>query len=98
MTARNTAAEVNIHLRARSADRDLIDQAAELVGSNRSQFMLSSALERAQNVILDRTVLRVSTETFDAVLAALDRAPGEPVEEGVARLAAAHAFTRRERD
>jgi uncharacterized protein (DUF1778 family) len=31
-----TTSEVNIHLRARSNDRDLIDQAAALVGANRS--------------------------------------------------------------
>jgi len=40
-----TPAEVNIHLRARPQDRDLIDCAAGLVGANRSQFMLASALK-----------------------------------------------------
>ncbi|MGO9673309.1 MAG: DUF1778 domain-containing protein [Methylocella sp.] len=45
MNERATTAEVNIHLRARARDRNLIDQAAELVGANRSQFMLASALK-----------------------------------------------------
>jgi CBS-domain-containing membrane protein len=37
-------AEANTHLRARTQDWDIIDRAAELVGANRSQFMLASAL------------------------------------------------------
>ncbi len=48
-------AEVNIRLRARAHDRLLIDQAAELLGSNHSQFMMASALKEAKNVILDQT-------------------------------------------
>jgi uncharacterized protein (DUF1778 family) len=40
-------AEVNIHLRARALDRMVIDQAAELTGTNRSQFMMASALQAA---------------------------------------------------
>jgi uncharacterized protein (DUF1778 family) len=35
MRESSAVAEVNIHLRARTRDRDLIDQAAELVGANR---------------------------------------------------------------
>jgi uncharacterized protein (DUF1778 family) len=37
MTEPTTTAEVNIHLRARAQDRAIIDQAAEMVGANRSQ-------------------------------------------------------------
>ena len=39
MKSASAPAEVNIHLRARAQDKSLIDQAAELVGANRSQFM-----------------------------------------------------------
>lgn len=80
-------AEVNIHLRARAADRDLITQAAELVGSNRSQFMLASALKEAKAVLLDQTHLRVNAATFAKVLDMLDREATEEQEAGLKRLA-----------
>ena len=64
MSTEHTTAEVNIHLRARAHDRLLIDHAAELLGSNRSQFMMASALKEAKNVILDQTSLYVDNQTF----------------------------------
>ena len=84
-------AEVNIHLRARAQDRMLIDRAAELLGANRSQFMLASALKEAKNVLLDQTTLYVDSKTFQKVLDWLD-APAPPVEEaGMKRLLATKA-------
>lgn len=80
MSEPSTHAEVNIHLRARPQDRALIDQAAGLVGANRSQFMLASALKEAKNVLLDRSTLVLDTETFHAVMDAIDR-PATPEEE-----------------
>ena len=59
-----TTAEVNIHLRARAQDRMLIDQAAELVGANRSQFMMASALKEAKNILLDQSTLFADANTF----------------------------------
>lgn len=82
-------ADVNIHLRARPQDKALIDQAAELVGANRSQFMLASALEKAKNVLLDQTTLYTDAKTFQRVLDFMDR-PATPEEAaGMARLSAA---------
>ncbi len=43
-----------INLRARPEQRDLIDQAARLLGKNRSDFMLEAACDRAQAVMLDQ--------------------------------------------
>jgi uncharacterized protein (DUF1778 family) len=84
-------AEVNIHLRARAQDRMLIDRAAELLGANRSQFMLASALKEAKNVLLDQTTLYVDSKTFQKVLDWLD-APATPGEEvGMKRLLATKA-------
>jgi len=57
-------AEVNIHLRAKAHDRMLVDQAAELLGSNRSGFMMASALKEAKNVILGQTSLSVDNQAF----------------------------------
>lgn len=90
-----TTAEVNIHLRARAGDRDLIDQAAELIGANRSQFMLASALKEAKNVLLDQTTIRVSAAAFQEILAKLDREPAPDTIAGMRRLLNARtAWTR----
>lgn len=80
------AADVNIHLRARPRDRDLIDQAAELAGLNRSQFMLTASLRAAKDSLLDRAAISVDSKAFQAILAIMD-APSTPQEsEGLKRL------------
>jgi Protein of unknown function (DUF1778) len=43
-----------IHLRALPEQRDLIDQAARLLGKNRSDFVLEAACDKAQSVLLDQ--------------------------------------------
>ena len=84
-------AEVNIHLRARAQDRMLIDQAAELLGSNRSQFMIASAIKEAKNVLLDQTTFYVDSKIFQKVLDWLD-APSTPEQAaGMKRLLASKA-------
>ena len=83
---RPATAEVNIHLRARAHDRDLIDKAAELVGANRSQFMLASAVKEARGVLLDQTTIQADNAAFQRVLDWMD-APATPEEEaGMRRL------------
>ncbi len=79
-------ADVNIHLRARPQDRDLIDQAAELSGSNRSQFMLSSALNAARNIVLDQTSLALNHQKFQHVLEWMDAPASEVERAGMERL------------
>jgi uncharacterized protein (DUF1778 family) len=86
MDTRTSTAEVNIHLRARVDDRDLIDQAAGLLGANRSQFMLASALKEAKNVLLDQTTVKVDAATFQKVLAWLDTDPTADESAGMQRL------------
>lgn len=65
-------AEVNIHLRARSRDRSLIDQAAELLGTNRSQFMMASALKEAKNILLDQSTIYANAKTFHKIMDWMD--------------------------
>lgn len=65
-------AEVNIHLRARVQDRDFIDQMAEAVGLNRSQFMMMSALKEAKNTLLDQTTIYADAKTFQKIMDWLD--------------------------
>ena len=81
MSEPSTIAEVNIHLRARARDRAIIDQAAELVGANRSQFMMASALKEAKNVLLDQTTIHADAKAFQKVMDWMDSAatPAETV-------------------
>ena len=65
-------AEVNIHLRARAADRQSIDQAAALVGTNRSQFMMAAALKEARNILLDQCTIHADAVAFGKVMDWLD--------------------------
>jgi uncharacterized protein (DUF1778 family) len=86
MREQSAAAECNIHLRARAQDRALIDRAAELVGANRSQFMMASALKEAKNVLLDQSTLFADAETFQKVMDWMD-APATAAEaEGMKRI------------
>ncbi len=79
MKQQPTTAEVNIHLRARMQDKKLIDQAAELVGSNRSQFMLASALKEAKTILLDQSTIYADAKTFQEVMDWMDN-PATPAE------------------
>lgn len=72
MKQRATIAEVNIHLRARSQDKELIDRAAELVGSNRSQFMLASAVKEAKNILLDQSTIHADAKAFQQIMDWMD--------------------------
>lgn len=86
MKTEHLSSEVNIHLRARAYDRDLIDRAAELLGSNRSQFMLSSALKEAKNVILDQSAFHVNNQTFNKILDLFDTDATQEQLDGMKRL------------
>lgn len=61
-----------INLRALPEQRDLIDQAATLLGKNRSDFMLEAACERAQAVVLDQVFFSLDAEKFKQFAAMLD--------------------------
>lgn len=64
-----------INLRALPAQRDLIDHAANLLGKNRSDFMLEAACERAQSVLLDQVFFGLDAEKFAQFTAVLDAPP-----------------------
>jgi uncharacterized protein (DUF1778 family) len=96
MADRSSIAEVNIHLRARSQDRMLIDQAAELVGTNRSQFMRASALKEAKNILLDQSTIYADAKTFQQIMDWMDAVPTPSEEEGMDRLRQVKAPWRRD--
>lgn len=80
------AAEVNIHLRARARDRDLIDRAAEIAGANRSQFMLASALKEARNVLQDQTAFHADAAAFQKIMDWMDSEPTTEAAAGMKRI------------
>jgi uncharacterized protein (DUF1778 family) len=69
--------DININIRAQRRQRDLIDQAAELLGKTRSDFMLETACREAEDVLLDQRVFTLDAETFHKFQAMLDTPPGE---------------------
>ena len=64
-----------INLRARPEQRELIDQAAQLLGKNRSDFMLEAACDKAQSVLLDQVFFKLDAEKFRQFTKLLDAPP-----------------------
>ncbi|WP_434685260.1 DUF1778 domain-containing protein [Pseudanabaena minima] len=73
------ARDLSINLRISQNQRDLIDRAATLQGKSRSEFMLDSAYQKAQDVLLDRCLFDVDKQRFQQFLDRLD-APVMPNE------------------
>jgi uncharacterized protein (DUF1778 family) len=61
-----------INLRALPEQRDLIDHAAQLLGKNRSDFMLEAACDKAQAVVLDRVFFTLDEGSFRKFTRMLD--------------------------
>lgn len=68
---------ININIRAKRMQRDLIDQAAELLGKTRSDFMLETACREAEDVLLDQRIFNLDAETFKKFQAMLDAPPSD---------------------
>lgn len=78
-----------INLRALPQQRDLIDQAAHLLGKNRSDFMLEAACDKAQTVLLDQVFFNLDETLFRQFTAMLDAPP--QANPGLERLLAVKA-------
>lgn len=66
---------ITINIRAQQRQRELIDQAAAMLGKNRSDFMLEIACREAETVLLDRRMFAVDTDTWTRFNALLDAPP-----------------------
>jgi len=64
-----------INLRALPEQRDLIDHAANLLGKNRSDFMLEAACDKAQAVVLDQVFFSLDAGKFKQFTNLLDAPP-----------------------
>ncbi|WP_208611990.1 DUF1778 domain-containing protein [Methylobacterium pseudosasicola] len=65
----------SINLRIEAGTRQLIDDAAALLGKTRTEFMIESARRQAVDVLLDRRLFTLDPEGHDAFLHALDDPP-----------------------
>ena len=68
----NQTRDLSINIRISQNQRDLIDLAATLQGKSRSEFMLESAHQRAQDVLLDRCLFDIDAERFQPFMDRLD--------------------------
>lgn len=66
---------VTINIRAKQNQRDLIDHAAGMQGKSRSEFMLESSYQKAQDVLLDRSFFGLDELKFQQFVALLDAPP-----------------------
>jgi uncharacterized protein (DUF1778 family) len=64
-----------LNLRITAELRGLIDQAAELSGKNRTDFVLDAARHAAEDTLLDRTVFLVDPKAYAAFVKLLDAPP-----------------------
>ena len=64
-----------LNIRIRPELRGLIDRAAELVGKNRTDFVLDAARHAAEDALMDRAMIAVSPKAYAEFLARLDAPP-----------------------
>lgn len=74
LAERETKREM-LSLRIKPEVRNLIDQAAELAGKNRTDFVLDAARQAAADTIRDHTMLIFPPEAYAAFVKLLDAPP-----------------------
>jgi uncharacterized protein (DUF1778 family) len=65
----------SINLRIEASTRQLIDEAAALLGKTRTEFMVESARRHAIDVLLDRRLFVLNSDGYDRFMHALDNPP-----------------------
>lgn len=65
----------SINLRIESGTRQLIDDAAAVLGKTRTEFMIETARRQAIDVLLDQRLFTLDSDRFDAFMQALDNPP-----------------------
>jgi uncharacterized protein (DUF1778 family) len=67
--------DVTINIRVKQEKRNIIDRAAEVQGKTRSEFMLESAYQKAQDVLLDWAFFDLDSSKYQEFTALLDGVP-----------------------
>lgn len=65
----------SINLRIEANTRQLIDDAAAILGKTRTEFMIESARRQAIDVLLDQRLFVLDPDRYDAFVHALDNPP-----------------------
>lgn len=65
----------SINLRIETHTRQLIDDAATILGKTRTEFMIESARRQAIDVVLDQRLFALDSDGYDTFLHALDNPP-----------------------
>ena len=65
----------SINLRIEAQTRQLIDDAAAVLGKTRTEFMIDSARAQAIEVLLDQRLFALNSDRYDAFVQALDNPP-----------------------
>ncbi len=74
---RSSSAETkgSINLRIEANTRQIIDDAAAVLGKTRTEFMIESARRQAIDVLLDQRLFVLESDRYDAFVEALDNPP-----------------------
>ena len=77
VSARSSSGDTkgSINLRIEAQTRQLIDDAAGILGKTRTEFMIESARREAIDVLLDQRLFVLDPKRYDAFLQALDTPP-----------------------
>ena len=65
----------SINLRIEAQTRQLIDEAAAVLGKTRTEFMVETARRQAIDVLLDQRLFELDPKRYDAFMRALDNPP-----------------------
>jgi uncharacterized protein (DUF1778 family) len=74
-TAPHAETKGSINLRIEANTRQLIDDAAAILGKTRTEFMIDSARRQAIDVLLDQRLFVLDADRYDAFMYALDNPP-----------------------
>jgi uncharacterized protein (DUF1778 family) len=66
---------VNINIRASRRQREMIDRAAQLTGKTRTEFMLETAYQAAEDTILDQRAFHLDDEQYQRFIDTLEAPP-----------------------
>jgi len=72
---RTTETKASINLRIEANTRQLIDDAAAVLGKTRTEFMIETARREAVDVLLDQRLFVLDPERHEAFMHALDNPP-----------------------